>query len=158
MIKPLTPSQLGERVLLSNSYTLDPQEISQDECHMFVYSDSVEFLIASQLEQFTFSPRDPNINKKFRFAVIPNLGNLCWASFPIQFKEACKKTGELFHLEMCTASVKLENASLNTTVSFPKSDNILWFRGVKDTKGIDINRGYQTIKELAILTEKLGID
>lgn len=81
-------------------YKLNTRLLPEKQCHVFFRSSECEELLVLQfLEHNSFKPNTP-LNEHYHIQFIQlDSTNICWCSFPINFKDTCKKMAKVFGFE-----------------------------------------------------------
>ncbi len=144
--------------VISDSFSIDPEKLSQDRCYFFYPKDNCpEHLLSIGLEFLTFTPSmDPQrktINGHFQLTAVSLVSNDCdflVCSFPRAFKDVCLRIAQMFHMTVQqdlskTAFILDQTRGFYACVEFPAANNILAFQ----------KRIFYTPEQFAIEEERL---
>ncbi|HSX11434.1 MAG TPA: hypothetical protein VLF94_06960 [Chlamydiales bacterium] len=152
-------SQGGDR------FTLQPEKLPKNRCHLFFHPEGVEMSIVKALEFITFHPDHEPANKLI--SVIPlKLGNLdlFWFSCPKEFKDVCGRAAEIFKVKMAATSrvmVKQKDGK-RATYEFPEHEDVLMIKGGANQRDPEDCLRWEKEAERAIdfgdALQKMGLD
>lgn len=120
------PKHYNEK-LRRDTYKLDQSKLDPNECHLFFPVQATEeYLVVNALEHITFHPSHKEMNDKFNLKLVKCEDLDLWhCSFPLEFKDVCRRAGELFGMVMKEQSRLLMTKEL--AIEFPRQSNLLIF-------------------------------
>ncbi len=118
-------------------YSLDASRLDQHQCHLFCFDPlSKDFIVAIAIEFMYFNPNQPALNEKFvatkyKFEKF----QLMHFSFPIEYMSLLEKIanieqGSITPKEGCLYAGNA-NASRSLFIHFPRTPNVIEFKGAK---------------------------
>ena len=139
-------------------YNLNTSSLSRNKCHMiFPGPDSVELLIASTLEYFTFHPLQKHLNDQYDFQPIKMRGIVLYqCSFPKEYKDVCERIAKQFKLTM--HNIPRVIVSEKIALEFPEEENLLSFTGDLNITPIELQARLEEIRWVGDCLERLDID
>lgn len=132
-------------------YTINPNKLSDDECHLFFTTQACEeLMIVTILENFFFH-HSTKLNEKFNInPVVCGDIELFWCSFPKEFKEICETMGRIFELTMKNNS-RVYVDSRGTILQVPEVKQIFSFSGEhRDFRKPEVQKMFDTVCENAV--------
>jgi len=144
-------------------FEIDPSALSPKYCHIiFPINNELllheEWLIITALEYISFHPDSP-AQANYHFSLIDcdeiQLG-VC--SVPAEFRELCRRAGELFGMKMKHESRSYLAPSYELSVMIPKGDHILMFSGLRCENKAELEKREIDIKQMGDWLQKQSLD
>lgn len=148
-------------------YELNVKKLPSQDCHMFFpVKENLELLVTTQLEFITFHPTTP-LNEKFNLKIVCcDSIELYWCSFPIEFKDVCKRAGERYEMVVSQKSREFlgggEDSPFHTFLRLPFAENVMNFvsKNIKSRENYERNFQQESLAiiQLGNSLERYSID
>ena len=155
--------------LNAKKYVLNPKMLSSEKCHIFfdaLGNDylSVEEVIAKTLKLFTFHSSTPKSKEFERTYITVNGYPMWWCSFPMEYKDVCKRIGDTFKMTIkptaqLVIALKESRDLLDSGVRIviPPADHIISFSGMRPIPPSILRERSKWIEDRANDHHRLGL-